>query len=95
MYLAIAGEIYDVSSARHLYGKGGAYHAFVGKDSSRAFAFGCQNEEHAHGPDCFSAKVDDLSRMQQASLESWLSFYAQRYPFVGYVHRKANKEHPA
>ncbi|KAL8711247.1 MAG: hypothetical protein Q9220_004392 [cf. Caloplaca sp. 1 TL-2023] len=41
IYLALNGSVYDVSASPHLYGPGGAYHSFAGKDATRAFVTGC------------------------------------------------------
>ena len=41
VYLALNGTIYDVSAGRHLYGPGGSYSFFAGRDASRAFVTGC------------------------------------------------------
>ena len=39
--LALNGSIYDVSASPHLYGPGGSYGFFAGKDATRAFVTGC------------------------------------------------------
>lgn len=41
IYVALNGSIYDVSAGRQLYGPGGSYHFFAGKDGARAFVTGC------------------------------------------------------
>lgn len=41
VYLAIDGNVYDVSAGRHIYGPGGSYHYFAGVDASRGFVTGC------------------------------------------------------
>lgn len=41
VYLSINGTIYDVSAGRHVYGPGGSYSFFAGKDASRAYVTGC------------------------------------------------------
>jgi hypothetical protein len=45
VYLAINGTIYDVTNGMHMYGKGGSYNAFAGRDASRAFVSGCFKED--------------------------------------------------
>ncbi|KAF4126336.1 Cytochrome b5-like Heme/Steroid binding domain, partial [Geosmithia morbida] len=45
VYLAINGTIYDVSARRQIYGPGGGYGFFSGKDASRAFVTGCFAED--------------------------------------------------
>jgi predicted heme/steroid binding protein len=41
VYLAIDGEIFDVSTGRKFYGPGGSYHFFAGHDATRAFVTSC------------------------------------------------------
>lgn len=41
IYLAINGTVYDVSNGRHIYGPGGSYSFFAGRDASRAYVTGC------------------------------------------------------
>ncbi|OAA63033.1 heme/steroid binding domain protein [Cordyceps fumosorosea ARSEF 2679] len=45
LYLAVNGTIFDVSSGLHMYGIGGSYHFFVGRDASRAYVSGCFEED--------------------------------------------------
>ncbi|GAB7354023.1 hypothetical protein MBLNU459_g4610t1 [Dothideomycetes sp. NU459] len=41
VYIALNGSIYDVSAGRHVYGPGGSYSFFAGRDATRAFITGC------------------------------------------------------
>jgi Cytochrome b5-like Heme/Steroid binding domain len=43
-----SGDIYDVSSNRRMYGPGGAYGFFSGKDAARAFVTGCFKDDLTH-----------------------------------------------
>ncbi|KAH8698618.1 putative heme/steroid binding domain protein [Talaromyces proteolyticus] len=45
IYLALNGTIIDVSANPSIYGPGGGYHFFVGRDASRAFVTGCFQED--------------------------------------------------
>ncbi|KAL8846573.1 MAG: hypothetical protein Q9221_008339 [Calogaya cf. arnoldii] len=48
IYLSLNASIYDVSSSPHLYGPGGPYHFFSGRDATRAFITGCFKEDLTH-----------------------------------------------
>ncbi|KAK5152096.1 cytochrome b5-like heme/steroid binding domain-containing protein [Cryomyces antarcticus] len=45
IYVALNGSIYDVTAGRHVYGPGGSYHFFAGRDAARAFVTGCFDED--------------------------------------------------
>jgi len=45
IYLALNGTIFDVSAGRRVYGPGGSYHVFAGKDATRGFITGCFAED--------------------------------------------------
>ena len=45
VYLALNGTIYDVSAGRRIYGPGGSYNVFAGKDAARGFITGCFAED--------------------------------------------------
>ncbi|OKL63629.1 hypothetical protein UA08_00951 [Talaromyces atroroseus] len=45
IYLALNGTIIDVSANPGIYGPGGGYHFFVGRDATRAFVTGCFKED--------------------------------------------------
>ncbi|KAJ6111180.1 hypothetical protein N7486_003415 [Penicillium sp. IBT 16267x] len=45
IYLAVNGTIFDVSANPRMYGPGGGYHFFAGRDATRAFVTGCFSED--------------------------------------------------
>jgi predicted heme/steroid binding protein len=45
IYLALNGTIYDVTAGRRVYGPGGSYSVFAGKDATRGFVTGCFGED--------------------------------------------------
>ncbi|KAH0538277.1 hypothetical protein GP486_008787, partial [Trichoglossum hirsutum] len=45
IYVGLNGSVYDVSAGRGLYGPGGSYAFFAGRDATRAFVTGCFAED--------------------------------------------------
>ncbi|KAL2006826.1 hypothetical protein VTN00DRAFT_9494 [Thermoascus crustaceus] len=45
IYLAVNGSIFDVSANPMMYGPGGSYNFFTGRDATRAFVTGCFQED--------------------------------------------------
>lgn len=43
-----SGDVYDVSANRRVYGPGGGYGFFAGKDAARAFVTGCFKDDLTH-----------------------------------------------
>ena len=81
IYLAILGDVFDVSTGRKYYGQQGGYSVFAGRDGSRAFITGCFDEQGAV-PD-----VRGLSERELDSLRRWRDFYAEHdtYRYVGKI----------
>ncbi|KAK5644311.1 hypothetical protein RI129_005611 [Pyrocoelia pectoralis] len=79
LYLAILGNIFDVSKGSKHYGPGETYHIFVGRDSSRSFITGKFKESES------SDDVIGLTNNELISLDNWLKFYEKQYPKVGKV----------
>jgi len=80
IYLAIDGNIYDVTAGAHNYGVGGGYHNFVGIDASRAWATQCLKGHRTH--DLRGLTAEELS-----SKDHWRKFFDNnvKYPHVGRV----------
>ncbi|SOV05197.1 related to FSH3 - putative serine hydrolase [Ustilago sp. UG-2017a] len=80
VYIAILGDVYDVSAGRHIYGPGGYYSFFSGKDASRAYVTGCFKTHLTYD-------VRDFGDKQMNDLVSWRDFYANhdKYYKVGRV----------
>lgn len=78
--LGIDGDVYDVSANRRVYGPGGSYHVFAGKDAARAFVTGCFTHHLTHD-------IRGLTEKQLKSLDHWKNFFKNHkdYPKVGRV----------
>jgi predicted heme/steroid binding protein len=46
VYLALNSTIYDVTAGRHIYGPGGPYSVFAGRDATRGFITGCFKDDN-------------------------------------------------
>ncbi|CAG8645241.1 22325_t:CDS:2, partial [Cetraspora pellucida] len=44
IYVAVKGTVFDVTGKRALYGVGGTYHSFAGKDASKGLATGSMTD---------------------------------------------------
>lgn len=80
IYLAIDGDVYDVSSGPLTYGPGGPYHMLAGKDAARAYGTGCFSTHLTHD-------LRGLSEGELKGVENWKKFYAshKKYYKVGRV----------
>ncbi|KAG0240970.1 hypothetical protein BGX31_001552 [Mortierella sp. GBA43] len=80
VYLAVKGEVFDVTGGSAYYAKGGAYGFFSGKDASRAYTTGCFQTHLTHD-------LRGLTPGQLASVDSWADFYRNhpKYFKVGTV----------
>ena len=65
VYVALRGDVFDVSAARHFYGPGGGYEMFRGRDASRCLAKMSLEESDLDGP------IDDLNFGERDQLNDW------------------------
>eukprot|EP00062_Callorhinchus_milii_P024638 gi/632984759/ref/XP_007909304.1/ PREDICTED: neuferricin [Callorhinchus milii] len=79
LYLALLGQVFDVSKGSKHYGPGGSYSGFAGTDASRAFVSGDFSEAG------LVEDVDGLSPAEILALQQWLVFYQREYVFKGTV----------
>jgi predicted heme/steroid binding protein len=75
IYLAIDGDVYDVSSNRETYGPGGSYHMMAGVDAARSFATGCFATHRTHD-------VRGLNEQERAGLDHWKEFFADHKTYL-------------
>ncbi|KAI9594557.1 cytochrome b5-like heme/steroid binding domain-containing protein [Syncephalis fuscata] len=80
IYIAINGEVYDVTEGSGYYGPGGGYHFFAGRDAARAYITGCFEDHLTHD-------LRGLSSDQIKQLDGWVDFYrnSPKYYLVGRV----------
>ncbi|KAL4436400.1 hypothetical protein ABPG77_009962 [Micractinium sp. CCAP 211/92] len=80
LYLAVMGEVYDVTPGMRHYGPKGGYGIFAARDASRSFVTG-KFKEDLHDD------VADFSQEQMQELARWRDFYAKHkeYKYVGKV----------
>jgi len=78
--LGVKGQVYDVSSRRSLYGPGGPYALFAGKDASRGLAKGTLD-----AADAINYNVSDLTQNELSTLDEWASQYSHKYTNVGWI----------
>ncbi|ORY92637.1 cytochrome b5 [Leucosporidium creatinivorum] len=79
IYVAIKGDIFDVSAKKEMYGPGCGYHVFTGKDASAALGKSSLKPEDAH------ADYSKLDESELKVLDDWYKYFAKRYNIVGKV----------
>ncbi|KAL7305121.1 hypothetical protein TKK_0002527 [Trichogramma kaykai] len=77
LYLAILGQVFDVTSGAKHYGPNKSYHAFTGLDGSAAFITGDFTDTG------LSDDVSSLTDKQILSLLEWVDFYKKTYLYKG------------
>ncbi|KAI9932241.1 hypothetical protein ASPWEDRAFT_112005 [Aspergillus wentii DTO 134E9] len=73
IYLVVNGTIFDVSANRMVYGPGGHYNFFTGRDATRAFVTGCFQEDltpSLYGLEEMFIPIDDENSEAEKALSS-------------------------
>ncbi|KAF4691934.1 hypothetical protein FOZ60_014422 [Perkinsus olseni] len=78
VYVALKGIVYDVTHRRDLYGPGGRYHLFAGKDATRAFALMSFKPEDIEN----SRSTEGFGDENWQALQEWVDKY-EKYDKVG------------
>ncbi|CAM9184948.1 unnamed protein product [Hapterophycus canaliculatus] len=80
-YVALRGEVFDVSSKPEHYKQGGGYHVFAGHDASFSLATGSLD------PADLEKSWSELNMMENETLDGWVEKYKHfsGYPVVGKV----------
>ncbi|CAG8225011.1 unnamed protein product [Penicillium salamii] len=63
LYVVVNGTVFDVSANRMIYGPGGSYNFFAGRDATRAFVTGCFKEDltaDMRGVETMYVPVEDI-----------------------------------
>jgi len=79
--VAVNGLVFDMSfGGVDLYGPGGPYHRFAGKDATRALALMSLDDADLEDPSCH-----DLNEKQKKTLQEWATTFKEKkqYPIVG------------
>ncbi|KAI9638227.1 cytochrome b5-like heme/steroid binding domain-containing protein [Dioszegia hungarica] len=79
IYIAIKGRVFDVTAKKEMYGVGGGYHVFAGKDASKGLGMSSLDAKDA------VADYSGLDDKQLKTLDQWESFFEKRYNVVGRV----------
>ncbi|KNZ45340.1 hypothetical protein VP01_822g3 [Puccinia sorghi] len=86
IYVAIKGcfsffvwIVFDVSGKREVYGPGGSYHVFAGKDGSKGLGKSSLKAEDA------VADYSSLTEEELKVLDDWVVFFKKRYNIIGKV----------
>ena len=77
IYIAVAGDVYDISQARAMYGPGSSYHVFAGNDASYGLGTGRLDA------DAIGKSIDELTASEKDTLFEWKRLYDSKYPLVG------------
>ncbi|KAI9843537.1 MAG: hypothetical protein M1838_002590 [Thelocarpon superellum] len=84
IYLAVRGNVYDVTPGRTFYGPGGPYSNFAGRDASRGLACQSFDEEMLTlDLDAPLDPLDDLDPAQIEALDGWEETFQGKYLKVG------------
>ncbi|KAK4702379.1 hypothetical protein P7C70_g3839, partial [Phenoliferia sp. Uapishka_3] len=80
VYVAIDGDVYDVSLGRASYSPGGGYSFFSGVDAARAYVTGCFKTHLTHD-------IRGFGKKEIRSLDQWKNFFKNhaKYTYVGKV----------
>ncbi|KAI9821367.1 MAG: hypothetical protein M1832_003373 [Thelocarpon impressellum] len=84
IYIAVRGNVYDVSPGRQFYGPGGPYANFAGRDASRGLA--CQSFDEDMLTKDLDGPLDglvDLGSEELEALAGWEETFRGKYLRVG------------
>ncbi|KAK2715130.1 membrane-associated progesterone receptor component 1-like [Artemia franciscana] len=76
--VAVNGSIFDVTPKKNLYGPGGSYSPFAGRDASRALALFDVTVVKDEYDD-----LTDLTESQMSHVREWQDQFAEKYDYIG------------
>ncbi|KAI9706585.1 MAG: hypothetical protein M1836_003592 [Candelina mexicana] len=84
VYLAVRGQVFDVTPGKNFYGPSGPYANFAGRDASRGLACGSFDEDmltkNLEGP---LDTLNDLDEEALDTLNGWEERFKEKYLIVG------------
>ncbi|KAI9794966.1 MAG: hypothetical protein M1835_006190 [Candelina submexicana] len=84
VYLAVRGQVFDVTPGKNFYGPSGPYANFAGRDASRGLACGSFDEDmltkNLEGP---LDTLEDLGEEELDTLNGWEERFKEKYLVVG------------
>lgn len=84
VFMAVRGQVFDVSRGRNFYGPGGPYANFAGRDATRGLACNSFDRdmltEDLDGP---LDKLEDLGPEEMEALQGWHDMFQGKYDIVG------------
>ena len=95
VYLAVRGQVFDVTPGRNFYGPGGPYENFAGRDASRGLACGSFDEDMlTKDPNGPLDDLKDLGDDEMHALKDWEDRFSEKYLVVGKLVRVGSDEAP-
>ncbi|GME93278.1 unnamed protein product [Ambrosiozyma monospora] len=83
IYIAVRGNVYDVSKGRQFYGPSGPYNNFAGHDASRGLAMNSFDADMMRSYGEPIDPLDDFTELEWKSLAAWEDTFKSKYPIVG------------
>lgn len=90
IFIAVKGNVYDVTQGASFYGPNGPYGNFAGRDASRGLAL---NSFDPAVLTPINEPIDDLEGLTTSELESltgWEELFESKYPIVGKLSNPKN-----